>query len=258
MAMDPGRRLGKRGDRGSWSASLSARLRGLLDRFANADIGPAAADVAGHRAVDVGIRRKRIGREERRSRHDLARLAVAALNDLPVEPRLLNLGACHCRADGLDCCDLGCADAVERSDTGTDGDTVEMHGAGAAERHAAAELRAGHAEHIAQHPQERGVAVNIDRPIDAVDLDRGGHRYLHTIRGSDAKTSFRWHSRGTAQLACGPSGSYAAPCERSWPGRLQCLAPPHQVVEHGLTALHEIGVIIQGATALDDPKIWLH
>jgi len=113
-------------------------------------------------------------------------------------------------------------------------------------------------EHVAQHPQERGVAVNIDRPIDAVDLDRGGHRYLHTICGSDAKTSFRWHSRGTAQLACGPSGSYAAPCERSLPGRLQCLAPPHQVVEHGLTALHEIGVIIQGATALDDPKIWLH
>src|SRR2546421_669773 len=30
---------------------LSARLRGLLDRFANADIGPAAADVAGHRVV---------------------------------------------------------------------------------------------------------------------------------------------------------------------------------------------------------------
>jgi hypothetical protein len=31
------------------SASLSARLRGLLDRFANADIGSTAADVAGHR-----------------------------------------------------------------------------------------------------------------------------------------------------------------------------------------------------------------
>ena len=55
-------------------------------------------------------------------------------------------------------------------------------GAGAAERHAAAELRAGHAEHVALHPQERSVAVNIDRPIDAVDLDCGGHSYLQAIR----------------------------------------------------------------------------
>src|SRR5260221_3431906 len=164
------------------SASLSARLRGLLDRFANADIGPTAADVAGHRVVDVGIRRMRVAREQRRSRHDLARLAVAALNDLPVEPGLLDLGDRRSRADGLDRRDLGGDDAVDRGDTGTGGDAVDMHSAGAAERHAAAELRAGHAEHVAQHPQERDVTVDIDRAIDAVDLNRGGHSYLRAIR----------------------------------------------------------------------------
>ena len=42
------------------------------------------------------------------------------------------------------------------------GDAVDMHGAGAAQRHAAAELRAGHAEHVAQHPEQRRVAVDID------------------------------------------------------------------------------------------------
>src|ERR1700724_2322181 len=42
-----------------------------------------------------------------------------------------------------------------------------------AECHAAAEPRAGHAEHVAQYPQERSVTVDIDLPIDAVDLDRG-------------------------------------------------------------------------------------
>ena len=42
------------------------------------------------------------------------------------------------------------------------GDAVDMHRAGAAQRHAAAELRAGHAEHVAQHPQQRRVAVDID------------------------------------------------------------------------------------------------
>src|SRR3982074_3052251 len=121
MEIDSDRRLEKRGDRGSWSASLPARLRGLLDRFANADIGPTAADVAGHRVVDIGIRRMRVAREERRSRHDLARLAAPALNALPVEPGLLDLGARRCRADCLDRCDLGGADAVDRGDAGTGG-----------------------------------------------------------------------------------------------------------------------------------------
>src|ERR1700719_522421 len=95
------------------SASLSVRLSGLLDRFANADIGPTAADVAGHGVVDVGIRRMRIARKQSRSRHDLARLAVPALHDLPVEPSLLDLGARRGRADRLDRRDRGRADAVD-------------------------------------------------------------------------------------------------------------------------------------------------
>jgi len=52
-----------------------------------------------------------------------------------------------------------------------------MNRAGAAERHAAAEFGAGHAEHVAQDPEQRGVAVDINRPIDAVDLDRDCHGY---------------------------------------------------------------------------------
>src|SRR5207247_5428664 len=86
------------------------------------------------------------------------------------------------RGECLDRRDRGGAEAVDSGDTGTGGDAVHMYGAGAAERGAAAEFRAGHAEHVAQHPQERGVAVDIDRPIDAVELDRGGHSYLRAIR----------------------------------------------------------------------------
>src|SRR5215471_11345653 len=37
-------------------ASVSA-LRGVLDRLADADVSTAAADVAGHRRVDVGVGR---------------------------------------------------------------------------------------------------------------------------------------------------------------------------------------------------------
>ena len=55
------------------------------------------------------------------------------------------------------------------------GHAIEMHRAGAAERHAAAELRAGHAQHVAQHPEQRRVAVDIDAVRAAVDFDGEGH-----------------------------------------------------------------------------------
>src|SRR6516162_10305508 len=139
MATDPGRRLEIRDDASSLSASLSARLRRLLDRFANAQIGPAAADIAGHRVVDIGIRRMWVARKQRCGGHDLAGLAVAALNDFAVEPGLLDLGACRRCADRLDGRDLRAADAVDRRDAGTDGSAVEVHGASAAQRHPAAE-----------------------------------------------------------------------------------------------------------------------
>jgi hypothetical protein len=36
-------------------------------------------------------------------------------------------------------------------------------------------LCAGQAEHVGQHLEKRLVAADINRSIDAVDLDRGGH-----------------------------------------------------------------------------------
>jgi len=76
----------------------------------------AAADVAGHRVVDIGIRRMRVAREKRRRGHDLARLAVTALHDLPIEPGLLDLGARRRAADRLDRRNRGSADAIDRRD----------------------------------------------------------------------------------------------------------------------------------------------
>src|SRR5258705_12967706 len=143
----------------------------------------------------------RVARKQRRSGHDLAGLAVPALHDLSVDPGLLDPGARGCRADRLDRRDRGGADAVDRGDTGTHCNAVDMHGAGAAERHAAAELRAGHAEYVAQHPEERRVAVDIDHPIDAVDLNCGGHSYLHAIRYA-IPTSFTASGRDAAFSGC--------------------------------------------------------
>src|SRR5262249_9259335 len=61
-----------------------------------------------------------------------------------------------------------CSD--DRGDAGPRRRAVDMHGAGAAQRLAATELGPGHAEHVAQHPQQRGVAVDIDLMGCAVDL----------------------------------------------------------------------------------------
>src|ERR1700722_19493205 len=66
------------------------RSRSLLDGGANALIGPTAADVAVHRAVDVGV--GRMGRllQQRDRPHDLASLAIAALGHVDGAPRLLH------------------------------------------------------------------------------------------------------------------------------------------------------------------------
>jgi hypothetical protein len=57
-----------------------------------------------------------------------------------------------------------------------------MHRAGAAERHAAAELGAGHAEHVSKHPQQRGVTVDIGGAVYAIDFDREDHRRLLDVK----------------------------------------------------------------------------
>src|SRR6266853_13926 len=139
-------------DRGSWSASFLIRLRGEVDRFADTYIGSTAADVAAHGIIDVGIARMWIACQERRSRHDLSGLAVAALDDLMVKPGFLDLGACRRVTDRLDCRDPRFAEAVDAGDAGPCRDAIDMHGARAALRDAAPEFGAGHTEYVSQHP----------------------------------------------------------------------------------------------------------
>jgi hypothetical protein len=74
-------------------------------------------------SVGCGLRAKK-----RRSGHDLARVAVGALNDLAVEPGLLHLGTRRCRADGLDRGDLGSANALDRAYARARGSAANMHG----------------------------------------------------------------------------------------------------------------------------------
>src|SRR5512146_1773997 len=70
----------------SCTVLMSGSLRGAVDGRADARVGAAAADVAGHRLVDVGVARVRLGLEQRHRAHDLARLAVAALRHVVGDP----------------------------------------------------------------------------------------------------------------------------------------------------------------------------
>src|SRR4051812_47235159 len=64
--------------------------RGRVDRGADARIGPATTEIAGHHFVDVFIRRLGDQLEKRDGLHDLAGLAIAALRDLMFDPGLQN------------------------------------------------------------------------------------------------------------------------------------------------------------------------
>src|SRR5260370_4760210 len=155
-------------DGGACSASLSgcAGLRGQLDRLADADIGAAAADVAGHGVVDLAIARVRIARQQGGRRHDLPGLTIAALHDFEIEPCLLDLAPGRRSADGLDGGDRRGAYAVDAGDAGAGRIPVHMDGAGAAQRRPAAELGAGHPEDVAKVPQDRIVSVDSDGAIE--------------------------------------------------------------------------------------------
>src|SRR4051812_46031716 len=73
-----------------------------LDGFLDALVGAAAADVAAHRGIDVGIGWVGVLAEQGTGRHDLARLAVTALHDVDLDPGILHAPAGFCFADVFD------------------------------------------------------------------------------------------------------------------------------------------------------------
>src|SRR5690242_14419491 len=117
---------------------------------ADGTVGPAAADV-GQGLVDLLIGRARLGLEKRSRGHDEAGLTVSALGHLLLDPGTLHrmksaateaLDRGHRLAGGIG--DLDRARAHRRA--------VEMHGARAAGRDAAAEFRTDDIEVLPQYP----------------------------------------------------------------------------------------------------------
>src|ERR1043166_8524578 len=142
----------------------------LFDGVANAHVSHAAAQVAGHDGIDVLIGGREKVVDERHRLHDLTRLAVAALRNLKVGPCFLHRMLVLEPLDGRH---LRTGDAGERRYAGARRPAADMDSAGAAHPDAAAELRAGEADDVADHPQEGGVILLVDRHRATIDMERG-------------------------------------------------------------------------------------
>src|ERR1700751_4672155 len=69
--------------------SSRERRRGIFDSGPDADVSRAAAHVAGHGGVDLRMVGFLLDPQRRGTRHDLSRLAVAALHDVELVPCIL-------------------------------------------------------------------------------------------------------------------------------------------------------------------------
>src|ERR1700681_2630939 len=85
----------KRFIRGCMVPPLTGELRrGGVDGRTDALVGRATTDVACHRVIDVGVARPGLSLARLSRRHDLSRLAVAALHDVEIHPRFLHRLRC--------------------------------------------------------------------------------------------------------------------------------------------------------------------
>src|SRR5712671_994913 len=138
-----------------------ALFRREVNGGADALIGSATTHVAGHRLVDVVVSGLWSSGQQCRGRHDLARLTVAALHNIELEPGLLKSLSNRRRSNGFDRGDGFPADRTDGRYARAHGHAVDVDGAGAAQGDAAAELCTRDAEHVAQHPQERSVSIDV-------------------------------------------------------------------------------------------------
>ena len=143
-----------------------------MDRGADFLKGTAAADI-GNGSIDIGIGRLRLIPQQRGGRHHHARLAVPALGRLVLYPGLLHLGQLAVYGKALNGFDLLALEAGNRHRTGSQWQAIDQHRARAADADAAAIFGAGQPEVIAQHPEQRGLGIDIESVLFAVDGQLG-------------------------------------------------------------------------------------
>jgi len=143
--------------------------RCLLDGLADALIRATPADIALHGRIDVLVRRFRRLPQQRHGLHDLPTLTVAALWHIKRLPglldRMVTMGA-----QAFNGHNVLARSAAHQRDTTARGGAVDVHGAGAAESHAAPVLGPGQLQQVAEVPQQRHLRIAIERTLKAIDL----------------------------------------------------------------------------------------
>src|SRR5947209_6229026 len=118
---------------GLMSRSCGSRLDGGGDAL----IAAAAADVAAHRVVDLGLGRVLPRRQQCRGLHDLAGLAVAALRHIQDAPGFL-YRVIPIAIEALDRRHRAAGGVADGCGAGAGGLAVDMDSSGYAQRHPAA------------------------------------------------------------------------------------------------------------------------
>src|SRR5260221_991262 len=213
----------------------SQAARRFLDRGADAHVRCAAADVAGHRGVDVGVGRLLLGHQQRGGGHHLPGLAIAALRDVELFPRRLH-GVALLRLEALDRRDLHAGlQRGQRSNARSHRLAVDVNRARAAQRHAAAVLGAGEVQVVAQHPQEGCVGRDVRRDVDAFLVDEiGRHGGLRMGRRKDAAVRFLSHAAQASILAMSRGAIEGTGAPWAGSNRESCTTEPRAVAYNSL------------------------
>lgn len=145
-----------------------------MNRGLDSVIGAAAAEVPDHRLFDRGVVGVWVPVQESGGAHHLATLAEAALRHADRDPGFLYFPAHAVRRDSLHGGELFPPGIAHRDDARANGRAIEMHRAGAAEAEAAAVLRAGETEDVADRPKQGHIVRNIEFVQFSVQIE-GDH-----------------------------------------------------------------------------------
>src|SRR5215469_624008 len=171
-----------RGCSGDTAALLVLYAGSDTDGAANPVVAAAAAEVAGHRRVDLIDAGLGGAPEQGASGHDLPGLTVAALHHIDFQPRFLQARTDCGGADVFDGMNPGVCDPADRQLAGALRSTVDVDCAGAAQPLAASIFGADQAQLVAQHPEEGHLRRSIDFSSHAINIESIRHKSFSSAR----------------------------------------------------------------------------
>ncbi len=208
---DPAHRVGDVAGSGVLEIDHDLHPCACADRRDDVGIGAAAADVAAHQLADLVVGLRPAFGQQARGRADLARRAVAALECVVVDERLLQRMQRAVHRQAFDGGDLGAILHDGEREARIDAPAVDQDRAGAALPVVAALLGAGQVEMVAQRIEQGCPRREVELPRHAVDGERD--RNLVGCRDAIARRPRRRAGSCHLQSPPGRRGSLVA-CPR--------------------------------------------